>query len=297
MNKELIILVGPPGAGKSTLSVDLVHQGFQYINQDEQGRSQHLTNFLGDIYNNKNVVVDRLNFNKEQRERYLKPAREAGYKTKIIVLQTSRFLCFERMGQREDHPTIKDLKSAKSAMNTFLKYYERPTQDEADELVFIRRNTNSNDQRDLDNRKKCVVIDLDGTLANCDHRLHFVKNKPKDWNSFYKGIENDKVNRWCQTLIESLHDSGISIVYASGRPQDYYEITYNWLLKNDLDFGPLFMREKGDYRQDYFAKETILDFSIEPAYNPILFIDDRQQVIDLWRRRGYTALQCAKGDF
>jgi len=30
------------------------------------------------------------------------------------------------------------------------------------------------------------VFDLDGTLANIDHRLHFIKTKPKNWPAFFE---------------------------------------------------------------------------------------------------------------
>lgn len=321
--KQLVVLVGPPGSGKSNLRYELLEKdtslnGITYISQDEQGKDGHKQNFKLALNEGINIIVDRMNFNKEQRARYLNPAKELGYKTKIIVLQTSRQLCFERMGSRKDHPTIKDFETAKKAMNTFMKAYERPTPDEADEIEFIQCNTNSSDQRDLNKNKfGAIIIDLDGTMANCDHRLHFIRpetpytieeydagsvrvyeKKPKpDWKAFFEGIEKDSVNEWCRELALAFHHQGFKIVYASGRPEDYREATENWLKKNKLDLGPLFMRAKGDYRQDYFAKETILDFCIEPNYKPILFIDDRQQVIDLWRKRGYTALQCQPGKF
>lgn len=32
---------------------------------------------------------------------------------------------------------------------------------------------------------KAIIVDLDGTLANCEHRRHFLETKPKDWKSFH----------------------------------------------------------------------------------------------------------------
>lgn len=299
--KEIIILCGPPGSGKSTLAKEFVKQGFHYTNQDEQGKDQHLVNFLGDIFNSKNAIVDRMNFSKEQRERYLKPAREAGYKTKIIVLQTARHLCFTRMGSREDHPTIKDMKSAGSAMNTFMKQYERPTKDEADEIQFIKCQTNSIDNRDtITIRSGCIVVDLDGTLCNVDHRLHHVQKEKKDWKSFFKEMSNDTPNEWCAEIIRFMGTNDYewyNIVYASGRPDSYRKETEDWLKKHDLLVGPVFMRERNDYRSDTLAKEAILDFCIEPSYNIKFILDDRASVCKMWRSRGYTVLQCAEGDF
>lgn len=39
-----------------------------------------------------------------------------------------------------------------------------------------------------------VVFDIDGTLANIEHRLDYVRSKPKNWKAFDAGIPNDKVN-------------------------------------------------------------------------------------------------------
>lgn len=309
MNKKLVLLVGPPGSGKSTLALEMTQnyhcpENTARINQDSQGKDGHKEYFNTAMSAGASlIVIDRMNFNKEQRERYLKPAREAGYETKIIVLQTARHLCFTRMGSREDHPTIKDLKSASSAMNTFMKQYERPTKDEADELEFILCNTNSSDQRDLvQSKSSCIVVDLDGTLCNVDHRLHHVKrteDKKPDWKSFFKEIPNDSVNEWCSEIIRMMGTGyeTYKIVYASGRPVSYRKETEEWLKKHDLLIGPVFMRERNDFRADTLAKEAILDFCIEPSYNIKFILDDRDQVVRMWRKRGFTCLQVAEGDF
>lgn len=57
------------------------------------------------------------------------------------------------------------------------------------------------------------------------------------------------------------------------------------------------MRPRNDYRRDDIVKEIILDFEILTRYTPIFMIDDRTQVVEMWRRRGFVCLQCAKGNF
>ena len=38
---------------------------------------------------------------------------------------------------------------------------------------------------------KVIVFDIDGTLANIEHRRSFVATKPKNWKAFNAGIVND----------------------------------------------------------------------------------------------------------
>ena len=40
-----------------------------------------------------------------------------------------------------------------------------------------------------------IIFDIDGTVANIDHRLDYVRSHPKNWNAFDAGIPNDGVRR------------------------------------------------------------------------------------------------------
>jgi phosphoglycolate phosphatase-like HAD superfamily hydrolase len=40
--------------------------------------------------------------------------------------------------------------------------------------------------------KPCIIFDLDGTLADCEHRLHHIQKDPKDWTSFFAACGDDK---------------------------------------------------------------------------------------------------------
>ena len=39
--------------------------------------------------------------------------------------------------------------------------------------------------------KKVIIFDVDGTIANVEHRRHFVNQKPADWKSFRAETVND----------------------------------------------------------------------------------------------------------
>ena len=56
------------------------------------------------------------------------------------------------------------------------------------------------------------------------------------------------------------------------------------------------MRQDGDFRRDDIVKQEILDKYIDK--DRVLFVlDDRDQVVDMWRRNGLTCFQVAEGDF
>lgn len=57
------------------------------------------------------------------------------------------------------------------------------------------------------------------------------------------------------------------------------------------------MRNRHDMRQDSIIKEILLDFEILTTYNIKVWLDDRQQVVDMLRKRNIPVFQVAKGDF
>lgn len=282
------ILVGPPGSGKSTLSKALTEMGFVRISQDDNGKDGHVQLFLEAIKNSENIVVDRMNFNAEQRSRYLSIAKQNGYESEIIVLHESLETCMNRMKQRVDHPTIKDEKSARAALHTFFTKYERPQATEADKISFLYPEGE---------KPYAIICDLDGTLADCSHRQHFVRKEgKKDWKGFFQGMAEDRVIPAVLSILERFEDTH-QIVFCSGRPDDYKRDTVDWLSRNDIQYDALFMRSRNDNRQDSIIKEILLDFEILTRYEPFFILDDRNQVVEMWRKRGFQCLQVAEGDF
>ena len=36
-----------------------------------------------------------------------------------------------------------------------------------------------------------IIFDIDGTLMDVEHRVHFLQQEPKDWESFNQNMIND----------------------------------------------------------------------------------------------------------
>jgi|SRR5581483_10268338 len=308
---QLTLLVGPAGSGKSTLAKQLIANTPDiegeavYINQDSQGK-EHLALYDDALLAGKSIVVDRMNFNKSQRNRYLDLAKARGYRTKIVVLHVPYYVCFERCMSRKDHQTIKDEVNARAALATFFSKYERVSDDEAD--VVERLGWEGY-------KPPAVICDLDGTLCDIRHRLHYVRRpegEKKDWKGFFDEMNGDAVNQWCADILTAVSDE-VAIVFCSGRPDNHRSATVGWLKRNrmyelnegnygvpDSPYGDkfhLYMRPRGDQRDDSIIKEIILDFEILTRFTPHFMIDDRKRVVDMWRSRGYTCLACAEGNF
>jgi len=304
MNKVINILVGPPGSGKSTFAKNCMETGFVRISQDDQGRDGHRKAFESAIQEGRDIVVDRMNFDKNQRAPYINAAKNAGYSVAITVFHEPRAVCYDRIMAREDHPTINggygvaqtlQLKNqqANSALDTFFTRYQKPTKDESEFIVNIGWEQSSG---------SALIVDIDGTIADIEHRRHHLDRslgKP-NWRKFFDEMYNDKPNTWCVELINAFMIVGQrDLVFASGRPDSYREITEEWLssVMDGPNWNNLFMRHRNDSRQDNIVKEIILEFELKTRYKNLLFVDDRQQVVDMYRSHGYTVLQCDKGDF
>lgn len=139
----------------------------------------------------------------------------------------------------------------------------------------------------------CIIFDLDGTLADCRHRLHHVTQYPKNWDKFFAEIPGDKPHAPIAKLFECVqvaHESDVVWVFCSGRPENYRSTTEEWLQRYCGAHEPLYMRSADDTRKDAVVKLELLEKIRADGFNPILAIDDRPQVIEAWRSAGIAVL-------
>jgi len=133
-----------------------------------------------------------------------------------------------------------------------------------------------------------LICDLDGTLA-----LHEGRRSIFD----YSKCDKDAVNRVVFNIIHLFAKEGYTIVYMTGRDEWCRYQTEDFLASNGCPRGPLFMRPDADKRKDFVAKAEMFDKFVRKEYNVKFALDDRDQVVKMWRALGLTCLQVAEGSF
>ena len=142
--------------------------------------------------------------------------------------------------------------------------------------------------------KAIVVVDMDGTLADVRHRLHYIKEPAKkDWKGFFQGQVHDKPFPAIAQRVRALGRDH-EIVIVTGRPEQYRSGTETWLKKFNIPFSRIYMRPAGDHRPDYIVKGEILR-KLGPERVSLAF-EDRPPVCEVYRRAGVRVIAVNHGE-
>ena len=145
--------------------------------------------------------------------------------------------------------------------------------------------------------KKIIIFDIDGTLANIEHRRRFVASKPKNWPAFNRAIPQDTPHEDIVWLAHVMWERGCIVLLASGRGEESREVTEAQMKQFGVQYNHMYMRKAKDSRSDDIVKKEILDQIREEHGEPYMVFDDRDQVVSMWRREGVRCCQVAPGDF
>jgi hypothetical protein len=134
-----------------------------------------------------------------------------------------------------------------------------------------------------------AVFDLDGTLADVRHRLHFVQSQPRDWPAFFRAATADPP---LTAGVELLHEAAqtYEIAYVTGRPERCRRDTRTWLRRHGLPGGTLWMRGDRDRRPARIAKPELLR-GLGRTRTVALVVDDDPQVCDAYARAGFRVVR------
>jgi hypothetical protein len=141
-----------------------------------------------------------------------------------------------------------------------------------------------------------IIVDIDGTISDCRNRLHYVYESPRNWEQFFAELIDDAPIKPIINLINSFYNPDNceqNIILCTGRPEEHRTATVAWIRFHGVAYDKLYMRKKGDYRGDSIIKKELLQQMRNDGFNPELVIDDRQSVVDMWRKEGLICLQMA----
>jgi beta-phosphoglucomutase-like phosphatase (HAD superfamily) len=142
--------------------------------------------------------------------------------------------------------------------------------------------------------KPIVIVDMDGTLADVRHRLHYIKGPgKKDWKRFFQAQVHDRPFSAIAQRIRALAGDH-EVVIVTGRPEEYRSGTEAWLRKFRIPFSCIYMRPAGDHRPDYVVKGEILK-KIGPERVALAF-EDRQPVCEVYRHAGVRVVAVNHGE-
>jgi predicted kinase len=281
--KKVLILLGLPASGKSTFANNLLLKNpgsWVRSNKDllrEMAHASHWSKanekfivklrdqiILMALEDGKHVVVDDTNFG-----RHIDHVRELvkGLATVEIndsFLQVPVEECIRR-----------DLLRSRSVgkdviMEMYRKFVEVPVPPMAEDPSL----------------PAALIVDMDGTLSLLNGR------NPFDASTCDRDPPNqpvlDTVLLWQQSL---------QVIVMSGRTDDCRPQTEKWLAQYGVKTAGIFMRATGDQRKDSIIKQELFDRHVLGQYNVKFVLDDRNQVVDMWRSLGLTVFQVAPGDF
>lgn len=281
--QEVIILKGLPGSGKSTWAKAFVLQSagqYKRINKDD----------LRDMLDAGQWSARNEKFILRARDGLIRAALDAG--RSVIVDDTNL--------APEHEARIREL--AGDGVPVSVRFFDTPLEEcirrdagrpkPVGERViremydqFLREGEPA--QRFEPPTPRAILCDLDGTLAIITGR------NPYDTAR----CERDRLNAPVAGIVRMHHAAGYRIVLVSGREDRFRPHTERWLAKHGIEYAELLMRQTRDNRKDSIIKREIYEREIAPRYTVEFVLDDRDQVVEMWREIGLVCLQVAPGDF
>lgn len=287
-NPQLLILVGAPGSGKSTFAKYFIRteENWMRLCRDDF-RTMHFTYSNLSLYEESmitemidssietllrrrcNVLLDATHCKVEYLNHYIDKFNhlaDISFKIFESDAKTISERCEKRNKETGKYIPVNVQKRYIKDLNELKKVFDfslRPLQD----------------NRVLTTRQdillpKAIICDLDGTLALMNHR------NPFDASS----CDEDELNTPVANTLKAFAKEGYQILLVSGREDRFREPTIRFLEKYDIPYHQLWMRQSKDFRKDSIIKSEIYESEIRNKYFIEFVLDDRDQVVELWRR-------------
>lgn len=308
MTQQLILARGLPASGKTTYSKKWVEENpnervrvsrddlrmklFNYWHHPDstpQGKQQerekdvthHQTNIImKSLHEGKNVIVDNTNLNPRVFRDFTKLLKQHPEATLTnIDFNTPIGECIKRNAQRERKVPERVIRSmaARYTNGDGTKFHLFPGTYPTKPITLPSE------------RKNTFGFDMDGTLANVDSILHYVRkdSRYKDFDSFHRSSYFSPPNQNVVDILFEAADKGFTIIIATGRNEKYRDVTQAWLDEHNIPYDNIFMRPEDDFSPDTVIKNNIFQ-QINQHYHMVHFVDDRTDIAKVWEDNGVS---------
>ena len=312
---EVIATVGIPASGKSTWSKEQVNDkpdrpNYARVNRDDfrlmlknaQMCDPKIENIISTLSfqaidallaKGVNVIVDNTHLKPEYLEALAEHVKyKANFRVQLFDTSLEKAIEYDK---------LRDKKVGEQVIRKMWKDYRSLVDSHDNAKVFNPRKKQTEIHKNPvfdPNLEFAVLCDLDGTLAHMNG-----KRGPFDW------LKTD-VDDLDEVVAMSIRDHmalGHKIIFMSGRSEEGRKPTEEWLEFYGFKYHALYMRKKTyvngagievpDFRKDNIIKEELYNEHVKGKFNVRHVYDDRQQVVDMWRKLGIKVYQVAKGDF
>ena len=242
----------------------------------------------------KNLILDNVNADHKTFQETIKLIQKAGIDADIEVSERCFYLPLEealaRNALREGTARVPD----EAVTRFFKKLGGKHLQHYVPRIEVVKKRDYCLDaaftpaQQNQD-ASPAIISDLDGTLALMGQR------------SPYIATNCDLIDAPNPPVVETIklyYVNGHQIIFCSGREDKYEPETRRFIEKHlpGMNYH-LWMRKSQDKRKDAVIKEEIYREHIEGKFWVKFVLDDRNQVVSLWRSLGLVCFQVAPGDF
>lgn len=295
-------MIGAPGSGKSTFARYHLrtHTNWMRLSRDDFRQMHFTSSFLEDQEERKitrmidaaisallaertNVILDATHTRKKYLDEYVDKFNTIA-DIHFKVFEAPEEVLFQRC-------TTRYRETGKHIPRQAIRQHTASLEQLKKEFSFepVLKKVRSNDYREQDpNLPKAVICDLDGTLALLNGR------DPYDATT----CEEDLLNQPIARLLVQYKQLGYHILLVSGREELYRAPTLRFLERHGIAFDQLLMRKTNDSRKDALIKKEIFNRHLEGKYAIEFVLDDRNQVVDMWRDElKLPCFQVFYGDF
>lgn len=140
---------------------------------------------------------------------------------------------------------------------------------------------------------------MDGTLCDVRSIRHHLEwnsatCSKRNFHAFHSASIDCPPHPQVVALARELSEAGVSIVITTAREAKWSFHTALWLEELGIPYDAMLMRENGDYRPDVEAKRSLLS-ELLVRFTPVAALDDRDDVIGVWREGGISTLKVTEG--